>query len=128
MGVIDDGHQHFARLMDLEGLLNELTLALMILAVELDLKGMAKDAQDVVIGVKGSVENGGDDAFGIMIDEGMFEDGFPGAGMSEDETKAALLSMNQEDVEDVLLMIEQSDVLRIEGILLETKMGTNHKA
>ena len=63
-----------------------------------------------------------------MVDECVFEDRFPCAGMSEDETEAALLSVNQEDIEDVLLVIEQGDVLGIKGILLETKMGTDHKA
>jgi|TARA_B110001454_G_scaffold193323_1_gene194145 hypothetical protein len=62
-----------------------------------------------------------------MIDEGVFENGFTGAGMTENETETALLSMNQEDVEDILLVVEQGDMLRIEGVLLETKMGTNHK-
>ena len=44
MGVINDGHEHLARLVDLEGLLNELPFALMILTVEFDVKGMTEDA------------------------------------------------------------------------------------
>jgi len=95
MSVINDGDKHLSGLVDLEGLLNELSFAVMILSVELDLKGLAKDAQDVVIGVECSVEDGCDDALGIMVDEGLFEDGFSRARMPEDETKAALLRMNQ---------------------------------
>lgn len=127
MGIINDGDEHLAGLMDFEGFLNEEAFAVMVLAIELDFKRMAKDAQDVVIGVECAVEYGCDNSFGIMIDEGVFENGFTGAGMTENETETALLSMNQEDVEDILLVVEQGDMLRIEGVLLETKMGTNHK-
>lgn len=68
MGVINDGDEHLSGLMDLEGLLNEEAFAVMILSVELDLKGLAKDAQDVVIGVEGSIEHWSDNALGIMVD------------------------------------------------------------
>lgn len=47
--------------------------------------------------------------------------------MAEDETETALLSVNEKDVKDVLLVIEQGDVLGIKGVLFETKMGTNHR-
>ena len=127
MSVINDRDEHFSGLMDLEGLLNEEAFAVMILPVELDFKGLTEDAEDVVIGVEGSIKDRSDDALGIMVDQSVFEDGFSRARVPEDETKATLLRMNKKDVEDILLMIEQGDVLGIKGILLETKMGANHR-
>ena len=81
MSVINDRNEHFSGLVDLEGLLNEEAFAVMILPVELDFKGLTEDAEDVVIGVEGSIEDRSDDALGIMVDQSVFEDGFSRARM-----------------------------------------------
>ncbi len=52
---------------------------------------MAQEAQDVVPGVEGAVDDGGDPVLGVMVDDVVFEDGFSGAGFAEDEAEAALL-------------------------------------
>jgi hypothetical protein len=62
-----------------------------------------------------------------VVDEGVLEDGFAGAGFAQDQAEAALLSRNPEDVQDLLLRFEQREFLGIEGIVLETEVGTNHK-
>jgi hypothetical protein len=35
--------------------------------------------------VQGAVDDGGDPLFGIMPDDGVFEDGLAGSGLAEDE-------------------------------------------
>lgn len=49
MGVVDDRDQELVGAMDLEGFLDQEPLAAMVVAVELELKGLAEDAQGVVI-------------------------------------------------------------------------------
>jgi hypothetical protein len=39
---------------------------------------------------------------------------------------AALLDVDPQDVEDLLLMFQQGKVLGVEGIALETEIGANH--
>jgi hypothetical protein len=51
MGVVNDGDEHFAGAVDAEGLLDEQALTAMIVALELDLKGFAEDAERVVVRV-----------------------------------------------------------------------------
>jgi hypothetical protein len=54
---------------DAEGLLDEEALAGVVTAFELDLKGFAEDAQGVVTGVEGAVDDGRDHAFGIVVEQ-----------------------------------------------------------
>jgi hypothetical protein len=78
----------------------------MVVALEVDLEGRAEDTQCVVISVERAVNDRGDDSFGIMVYEGLLEDGFAGAGLAEDQTESTLLGMDFEDVEDLLLVGE----------------------
>jgi len=127
MGVVDDGDEHFAGAMDFEGLLDQEAFATVVVTFKLDLEGLAKDAQGVVISVKGPVDHGCDHPFWIVLDEALFEDAFAGAWFSQEQAEAALLGVDAKDVEDFLLVGEQRDGLRVEGMALQTKMGTNHK-
>ena len=82
MGVVDDRDQEFTGTMDLKSLLDEETFASVIVALELNLEGLAEDAQGVVVGVESAVNDGRDHALGVMVEEGLFEDrlsrpGFP---------------------------------------------------
>ncbi|MBK9990947.1 MAG: hypothetical protein IPP19_09495 [Verrucomicrobia bacterium] len=61
-----------------------------------------------------------------MIYEGLFEDGFAGAGFTEDEAKPALLGVDFQDVEDLLLVREQRKRFRVEGDFLKTEVGADH--
>ncbi len=128
VGVVDNGDEHFAGAMDFEGLLDEQPFAAMIMAFELDLESLAKDAQGVVVSVKGPVDYGSDHAFGILIDQRLLEDAFACARLAQKQTEAALLGVNAEDVEDFLLMREQRDGLGVERISLEAKVRANHKS
>jgi len=67
MGVVNNGHEHFAGAMDAEGLLDQQAFAVVVAALELDLEGFAEDAQSVVIGVEGAVDHLGDQAFGVSV-------------------------------------------------------------
>jgi hypothetical protein len=126
VSVVDNRDQELVGAMDLEGLLDQESFAAVVVAVELDLKGLAEDAQGVVIGVQGAVDDGGDEAFGVVVEEGMLEDGFAGARFAQDQAQAALLGVNAEDVKDVLLMRQEREGLGVEGIAGKTKVGSNH--
>ena len=126
VGVVDDGNQHFAQAMDLEGFLDEHPFALVVVALEGDLEGLAEDAQGVVVGVEGAVDDRGDEAFGVVVEEGVFEHAFSGARFAQDQAEAALLGMNAEDVEDLLLVRQQGDGLGVEGLALEAEVGADH--
>jgi len=67
VGVVNNGHEHFAGAMDAEGLLDQQAFAVVVAALELDLEGFAEDAQSVVIGVEGAVDHLGDQAFGVSV-------------------------------------------------------------
>ncbi len=126
MGVVNDGDEHFAGAMDAESLLNEETFAVMITAFELDLKGFAKDAEGVVVGVQRPVDHRCDDAFWIMGEECLFENTLAGARFAQDQAEATLLGMNFEDVEDFLLVRKQRDGFGVERMALNAKMRTDH--
>ena len=112
--------------MDAEGVLDEQAFAVMVAAFELDLEGFAKDAQRVVIRVQGAIDHRRDHPFGVVGEEGLFEDALAGAGFAQHEAEAALLSVNAEDVEDFLLVRQERDGFRVEGMTLETKVGADH--
>ena len=112
VGVVDDGDEHFAGAMDLEGFLDQQPFAPMVAAFELDLEGFAEDAQGVVVGVEGAVDDRGDEALGVVVEEGLFEDALAGARFAQHQAQAALLGVDAEDVEDFLLVRQQRDGFR----------------
>ena len=126
VGIVNDGHEHLARAMDAEGLLHQEPLTVMVAALELDLEGFAEDAQRVVIRVQGAVDDGCDHPFGIVGEQRLLEDAFAGAGFAEDEAQAALLGVNAEDVEDFLLVRQQSERFSVERMALEAEVGADH--
>lgn len=126
VGVVDNRDEELARTMDLKSLLDQEPLARVVVTLELDLKGLAEDAQGVVVGVEGAVDDGSDHALGVMVEEGLLEDRFPRARFAENKAEAALLGVNPEDIKDLLLMGQESDGLRIEGVARETKMRADH--
>jgi hypothetical protein len=127
VGVVDDRDEEFAGTMDLKSLLNEETLAGVVVALELELEGLAEDTQGVVVGVKGAVDDGSNHALGVMGEEGLLEDRLARAGFAENETEAALLSVNTEDIKDLLLMGQEGDRLGVEGIARETEVRAEHR-
>ena len=127
VGVVNDGHEHFAGAMDAEGLLHQQAFAVMVAALKLDLKGFAEDAERVVIGVQRAVDDGRDHAFGVVRQERLFQNTFAGARFAEHQTEAALLGVDAEDVKDFLLVGQQREGFRVEGIALQAKMGADHK-
>ena len=126
MGVVDDGHEHFAGAVQAEGLLYEQSLALAVAARELDLEGLAENAQGVGVGVQGPVNHRGNHPLGVVGEERLFEDALAGARLAQDQAKAALLGVNLEDLEDFLLMGEQRERVAVEGVFLQAEMGTDH--
>jgi hypothetical protein len=127
MGVVDDRDEHFAGAMDFKSLLDQEPFAAMVVTLELNLKGFAEDPEGIVIGMQGAIDDGGDHPFGIMLEEGVLEHGLARARLAQDQAEAALLGVDLQDVEDLLLMGEQGDRLGIEGMALDAEMGADHK-
>jgi hypothetical protein len=127
MSIVDDGNEHFAGAMDFESFLDEESFAVMVMALELDLESAAEDAQGVVIGVEGAIDDRGDHPLGIVMDERLFENAFAGAGFAQNQTEATLLGVDMEDVEDLLLVGQEGNGFRVERMALQAKMGTDHR-
>ena len=65
--------------------------------------------------------------FWVVMDDRVFEDGFAGAGLAEDDTEAALLGVDFEDVEVALLVFEERLVLvDAERVLANAEVGADH--
>ena len=126
VGVVDDGHEHFAGAVQAEGLLHEQALALAVAARELDLEGLAENAQGVGVAVQGPVNHRGDHPLGVEGEERLLEEALAGARFAQDQAKAALLGVDLEDLEDFLLMGEQRERVAVEGVFLQAEMGTDH--
>jgi hypothetical protein len=109
VGVINNGHEHFAGAIHAEGFLDQESLAVVVMALELDLEGFAEDAQGIVVSVQGAVDDRRDQALGIMVQERLLQDAFAGAGFAQHQAKAALLGVDSKDVEDFLLVSQERE-------------------
>jgi hypothetical protein len=127
MGVVDDGDQHFAGAVDFEGFLDQEPLAVVVVALELDLEGFAEDAQGVVISVEGAVDDRGDQPFWVVVQKRLFEDRLAGAGLAQHQAQAALLGVDPEDVEDFLLVSQEREGFGVEGVALQAEVGADHR-
>lgn len=126
VGVVEDGGECFAGVVECEGLFDEFAFAGESGALELDADGVAEDFDGVGVGVEGACD-GGDEvlALGELL-EGVFDDGFAGAGEAEDEAEPALLAVDLEGVEDLLLGGEEFEFASVEGVLGESEVGADH--
>ena len=66
--------------------------------------------------MESAVDDGGNHPLGIVVEQRLFEHALAGARFAEHQTEAALLSVDAEDVEYFLLMGQQRDGLRVEGV------------
>ena len=53
---------------------------MVVVTIELDLEGTTEDSQGVVVGVQRPVDDGRDHAFLVVVDQGLLDDAFAGAG------------------------------------------------
>ena len=126
VGVVDDRHQHFAGVIEMEGLLDQSAFALEGGTFELDAKRFAEDLDRVGVGVQGSRDRGHEMLFFGEPFERFLDHRLAGAGPADDETESALLAMDSECVVDFLLVTKQFDVAQREGIVGQTEIGTDH--
>ena len=127
MDVVNNGHEHFAGAMDAEGFLDQQAFGVMAAALELDLEGFTEDAQGVVIGVNGAIDHRGDQALGAVVQEGVFENAFAGAGFAEDDAEPALLGVDSKDVKDFLLVGQERDGFGIKRVAVQAKVRADHR-
>jgi hypothetical protein len=128
MGVVDDGSNHHTEMVEAERFLDETLFTGEIAAIDFKAKGVAKNAQGVAVRVKGAGDGGGDEAFLVMILEGLFDDRFTGAGLAQEQAQPALLAMDAQRIEDVLLMRQQRNGVGMEGAGTQAKVRTDHKS
>jgi hypothetical protein len=86
--VVDDGGQHLARMVDSTGLLDQALLATDIAAIGIDLERVAQDPQHTVIGRERPVDYGSDQALGVVLHQGLFDDALAGARVAGDDAQA----------------------------------------
>ncbi len=74
MGIVDDGDDVFA--IEGAGFIDKTFFASVVVAVAFESEGLAEESEHVVPGVEGAVDPLW---FGVVVSEGVLEDGFPGA-------------------------------------------------
>lgn len=85
MGIVDDRDDQFGGAMEAEGFLNQEPFALMVASLELNLEGLAKDAEGAVVSMQGAVDHGSDHAFGVLLQESLLEDRLARSGFTQDQ-------------------------------------------
>lgn len=68
----------------------------------------------------------GTDASVAALGEGFAQDGFAGAGRTGDQAEAALVGVDAEVLEDVLLALEQGLLVAGEGGVGDAEVGVDH--
>jgi len=127
VGIVYNWYEEFSFGVEVAGFGDESGFAFVIGAVVVEVEGLAEETEDVVPGVKGAVDDGGDPVLLVMMKEVVFEDGFSGAGFSEDEAEAALLGVDFDDIEVALLVGEQwGFVIDDEGVSGEAEVLADH--
>ncbi len=106
MSFIDEDQKAFAFVIDFVGVFNEELFVGDVHPFGFNLKGLAEDAQGAGVGVECSPDRGFDEVFGLMFDQGLFEDGFARSWFTEDQGKASLVTVYQEYFKDLFLVIE----------------------
>ena len=123
MGVINDGDEHLALLIDFPAGFDQELLAGGVPAESLDLEGLAEDVQGIGVGVQGAGNGRGDHALGVMRDQGVLDDAFAGARLTHDDAEAALLAVDFERLENILLVGQQGGFAGgVERIELEAEV------
>ena len=126
VGVVEDGGEAFAGVVEAEGLFDEFAFALKGGRFELDTESIAQNFYRIGVGVQ-SARDGGDEV--LIVGEALqrlLEDRLAGARNAEDEAEPALLAMNFERVVDFLLVRQQHEFAEVEGVLGEAVEGSDH--
>ena len=104
VGVVEDGGQGLAGVVEGEGLFDKAAFAFEGVAFELDAKGAAEDFDGVGVGVQGAGDRGDQVLiFGEAL-EGLLDNGLTGAGEPEHEAQSSLLTVDLEGVVNLLLL------------------------
>ena len=126
MSVVEDGGQGFAGVVEAEGLFDESAFAFEGGAFEFDTEGVAEDFDGVGVSMKGAPDGGNQVlVFGEAL-ERLLDDGLAGAGDAEHQAEPPLLTMDFEDIVDLLLLRQQLQVAQVEGVLGEPVEGSDH--
>ncbi len=109
--IVDDGREHLAGAVEAPGFFDEALFAAEVGTVGFDVKGLAQDAEGRVVGVQRPVDDGSDDALGVVLAECVFDDALAGAGLADDDAEPALLAVDAQDIEDFPLVVRAVSVI-----------------
>jgi len=84
MGIVNNGNEHFSEVIESESFLDEAFFTSVIAAVKVDLKGLAKNAQGIGVGMESAGDGRRNQSLGIVIFEGFLNGGFTGAGFAHE--------------------------------------------
>ena len=126
MSIVDEGNNHFAFLIKLKGLVDELFFTGEISSFGINFEGLAQDAENSGISVEGSPDGSQKEALFIVERQSGFDGRFSGSRLSEKQAETALLAVNGEGVKDELLVFKKSEFsfrrrIEFEGILGNAK-------
>jgi len=79
-----------------------------------------------MVRVQRSVERWRQEHFGSEFFEGVLDDALAGARLADEDAEATLLAMDAQRTEDFVLGGQQFDVVRVEWILFEAEIGSDH--
>ena len=127
VGVVNDGHEHFAGAMDAEGLLHQQAFAVMVAALELDLEGFAEDAQGVVVGVQRAVDDGVIMRLGSWVRSACLRTLLPVPGSPSTRHRPPCWAWTRRMSKISCWWASSVSGFRVEGIALETKVGADHR-
>lgn len=126
VGVVEDGRDRLAGVVEAESLFDEPAFALEGGSFEFDAESVAEDFDGVGVSVQRS-GNGGDEmlVFGKAL-QGLLDDAFAGPGQPEDEAEASLLAMDLERIVNLLLQREQFEFACVKRILGQPVESSDH--
>ncbi len=126
VGVVEDGGQAFAGVVEAEGLFDEAAFAGEGGAFKFDAEGVAEDFDGVGIGMQGA----GDASDQVLVFgeplQRLLDDGLAGAGDAEYQAQSALLTMDLECVVNLALRGQQFQLAAVEGVLGQSVERADH--
>jgi hypothetical protein len=126
VGVVEDGGQRFAGMVEAEGLLDELAFTGEGGVFELDAEGVAEDFDGVGVRVQGACDDSDQVlVFGKAL-QGLFDDALARARNAEHQAKSTLLAMDFEGVVNLLLMRQEFEFTEVKGVLGQSVKGSDH--
>jgi len=116
MGVVDNDNDGFPVAVQIEGFFDQALFTFKIRPLVFHIKGMTQHPDGVAIRMQGPCDIHHDGRFFRIPVDCVFYAGFSRAGFSHQQAQSALVRMDLDDIEDLLLVVQQLYAVRMEGI------------